>query len=452
MASLRQAGAKSAAIFLGRLTGAALLFAAQLAISRLWGAETLGQYLLFVAAINLIALVLPLGFQIVGGYFAADYAARGQGRALRRFAALSFAHIAVMTVLLAILASLLPAPATDWLETLAAGRLAVIVGAAGLAATMVSGALLVGLRRPILSYAPDALVRPAGVVLVVAAAAWFGGESPLGFLVAGLAAILAVNGIVLLGAALRSLAAVPPGGDEGRSGYRRWWRFALPWVVIVAATEAMFDLDLVLLAGHLAPAELAVFGVCGRFFVLAAFGIGAVWSVMLPDLFDAEARADQGALSARLGQANLVAVAVAVASFLGAAIGGPFVLGLFGPGFAAGYPALLIVFGGLVVRALFGPASLVVSLRERPYANLPVAAAGLAVLGLGNLALVEPFGLTGAGIAALGAIAVWSAGWWAVARRITGMDVSILGRLVAARRLPEGAAGERRASAEAARA
>jgi len=147
-----------------------------------------------------------------------------------------------------------------------------------------------------------------------------------------------------------------------------------------------------------------------------------------------------------------VAVAVAVASFLGAAIGGPFVLGLFGPGFAAGYPALLIVFGGLVVRALFGPASLVVSLRERPYANLPVAAAGLAVLGLGNLALVEPFGLTGAGIAALGAIAVWSAGWWAVARRITGMDVSILGRLVAARRLPEGAAGERRASAEAARA
>ena len=41
------------------------------------GSYALGQYLLFVAAINLIALVLPLGFQIVGGYFAADYAARG---------------------------------------------------------------------------------------------------------------------------------------------------------------------------------------------------------------------------------------------------------------------------------------------------------------------------------------------------------------------------------------
>lgn len=445
MASLRQTGAKSAVIFLGRLTGAALLFVAQLAISRLWGAETLGHYLLFVAAINLVALALPLGFQIVGGYFAAEYATRGEGAALRRFAWFSFVHIAGMTALLAALAAVMPVSGTGWVALLAEGRLAVIVGAVGLATTMVSGALLVGLRRPILSYAPDALIRPVGVVLVVAAAATAGTASPLWFLVAGLVAILALNGTGLLLALMRSLTAVPRDGGSGH--YGRWWRYALPWVVIVAATEAMFDLDLVLLAGHLSPAELAVFGVCGRFFILAAFGIGAVYSVMLPDLFDAEERRDQAALEMRVGQANLVAVGVAGASLIAAATLSPFVLGLFGPGFETGYPVLLIVFAGLLVRALFGPASLVVSLRDRPYANLPVAAAGLAVLVVGNLALAGPFGLTGAAIAALLAISVWSAGWWAVCRRITGLDVSILRRFGRRRGTPA-----RRASAATARA
>lgn len=411
-----------------------MLFVVQLLISRFWGAHTLGEYLLFVAAINITAVVLPLGFQFIGGYFAADYAARGQGALLRRFTALSYVHIVLVASLLVVAVLFVPFPAVAWVQLLVAGSPAVIVGGIALASTFVCGFVLVGLRRPLLSFTPDALVRPVGILLVVGAAILMFGpdEQPLWFLVGGLATVLAVNALGIGAATFTSLRQVPAGDGAATPSYRRWWRFALPWVLIALATDVLFDLDLLLLAGHLPSAELAVFGVSARFFVLAAFGVSAVYSVFMPDLFDAEARADQAALDRRIGQTNVLALAMAAASLAGAAIVGPLALSLFGDGFEAGYPVLLILFCGLVVRSFFGPGALVVSLRDRPYANLPVAAAGLVALVAGNMVLVAPFGLSGAALAALLAITVWSAGWWIVCRKITGVDVSVW-RLLARR-------------------
>ena len=59
---------------------------------------------------------------------------------------------------------------------------------------------------------------------------------------------------------------------------------------------------------------------------------------------------------------------------------------------------------GLVVRSVFGPASVVLSVHNRPYPSLPAVAASMASLFIANLALVPPFGLLGASFAALIAI------------------------------------------------
>lgn len=66
MSLFRRLVSQSAVIFGGRLFGAGLTFLVQAGIARFWGPSLLGEYLILVASTNLIAMVMPLGFQMVG--------------------------------------------------------------------------------------------------------------------------------------------------------------------------------------------------------------------------------------------------------------------------------------------------------------------------------------------------------------------------------------------------
>jgi O-antigen/teichoic acid export membrane protein len=207
----------------------------------------------------------------------------------------------------------------------------------------------------------------------------------------------------------------------------------MPWVLISFATDFFFDIDLLLLSGHLSHADLAVFGVCTRLFALISFGVAAVYAVTVPDIFEAEALSDRDGFNRKVGDANLVASGLSVALFFGMLVAGPIALMLFGPEFMAGVVPLAILCLALVVRSIFGPASMVLSIHDRPYASLPSIAVGMVTLFVGNLVLVPAMGLTGAALAALVAITVWSLLLWRTAYRAARIDVSIFPRLRAFR-------------------
>ncbi|WP_029040929.1 lipopolysaccharide biosynthesis protein [Cucumibacter marinus] len=432
MARISHVISKSTAIFGSRLFGAGLLFGVQMLIANLWGAETLGQYLLLVAAINLTAMVLPLGFQVIASYFAAEYATNGRGDLLRGFVGTAVLHVVVLSSLLLAAFMFLPLPQTEWVETLSPVGGAWLAGAVAQSVVFICGGMLVGLRRPLVAFAPDVVVRPLAMIAIVGAlAVWEGGATlPFVHLALGLTLVLALNAVGHGVITYRAVNRVPRGSGEGLgTAYARWWRFAAPWVIIAAATDFLFDFDLILISNLMTHEELAVFGVCVRFFVLASFGIGAVYSVFLPDLFASNAGEDKAAFTHRVVQSNLIALAVSVLALIAAAILGPLALSLFGPAFEQGYPALLVLMGGLVIRSAFGPATLVLSLRDRPYAALPVVLGGLITLVVANFVLIPAFGLNGAALAALAALMALSAGWWGMCRAVTGADVSVFAGL-----------------------
>jgi O-antigen/teichoic acid export membrane protein len=206
----------------------------------------------------------------------------------------------------------------------------------------------------------------------------------------------------------------------------RWWRFALPWVMIAFATDFFFDIDLLLLTHQLSKEELAIFGVCARIFSLVSFGVAAVYAVTLPDMFESEAKADRAAFNRKVGEANAVACGVALCMLVLAILGAPLALTLFGEDFAAGAVPLSILCLSLVVRAATGPASVVLSIHDRPWASLPAIGLGLVSLYGANLILVPLWGLVGAASAALLAISLWSAALWLTALRMARVDVSIM--------------------------
>ncbi len=423
----RRLASQSTVIFAARLGGAGLIFLVQAFIARLWGPVLLGEYLVVIATVNIVAVLMPLGFHTIGTYFAAEYRARGERRQFTIFLLRSYGHVLAAFVLLLVLGLPLLNAAGQGDSVLAHHFVPLLLLAFATAVNYISGAVLVGLKRPFAGFFSDTIFRPMVI---------------LGSFVAGLAFAVPADGFsfmlwavglcyILVSAAqfgfvLSSLKRIGDLMPARPLEARRWWRFALPWVLISLATDFFFDIDLLLLSHTLSREELAIFGVCTRIFSLVSFGVAAVYAVTMPDMFESEAKADRASFKRKIGEANVVASVISVVLFGIMAIGSPFALMLFGPAFSAGAAPLAVLCLGLVVRSVMGPASLVLSIHDRPYASLPSVALGMGTLVLCNWLLVPPFGLMGSAIAALISITVWSVGQWWIALHNTKMDVSIL--------------------------
>ncbi len=420
---------QSAVIFGGRIFGAGLIFFVQAAIARLWGATFLGEYLLIVAAANIIAVLMPLGFETIGTYFAAEYRARGEGRALRAFLLRAYAHVIATTIVLLALGGFIVPMLGEPGAVLSAHWLPTCLIAFGMSVILVNGPLMVGLKHPYAGFFADGVFRPLLIILALPLAIMAATPSDVFTQFIWLIAIgIVAIGLVQFAYTVSVVRAIPAGGPVRSSEPRRWWRFALPWAVIVLATDFYFDIDLVLLAGLLSREDLAIFGVCTRIFAIIAFAVTAVYAVIVPDMLESEVAKDRVGFQRKMGDANVIAAVLSVALLVGVAIGAPIVLRLFGPGFLAGSAPLAVLALVLVIRSVFGPAALVLSLNDRPYRALPAVFVGLVVLVSANLLLVPSMGLMGAALAAVLAQALWSVSMWFIAFRTAGIDVSIVPR------------------------
>ncbi|MBJ7577078.1 oligosaccharide flippase family protein [Devosia sp. MC532] len=408
---------QSSIIFASRLAGAGLTFIVQALIARAWGAAILADYMLAIAAVNLIACFMPLGFQTIGTYFVAEYAAKRETGKLVAFIKRAYAHVAICFGVVLVLALL----------GQGALHLPIVILACATAVNYISGAVLVGLKRPYAGYFADSLFRPMMVVATFLVCLTFIEQPTQGFatllwaIAFGFLAIAALQFAYVL-AILRKLpiALEPPQPET-----RRWWRFALPWVIIGLATDFFFDIDLLLLSTQLSKEDLAIFGVVSRIFVLVSFGVAAVYAVILPEIFEREANSDRAGFLRKVGEANLAASLAALVMLVGVIIFGPLALSIFGEGFGAGLWPLVLLSLALLVRSLLGPAAMVLSIYDHPWASVPAVLIGLSALVLGNLALVPAYGLVGAAVSACLAISLWSLVLWLIAWRVAKVDVSI---------------------------
>ena len=426
MSLAKRLASQSSVIFAARIFGAGIIFIAQAAMARIWGAHVLGNFMLIMAVVNLIIVFLPLGFQTIGTYFTSEYRARNDGKMLKSFIWRSYSHIGIMAILIALIIVPCCIYFSEIGAKLAIYWLPIIIIATSGAIMYVNSAILVGLKKPFAAYFTEALFRP--ILLLIAfiiAAIIFSDKNSLttmlnlmsiGFMALALIQFLLVIFVV--------------NKIEERVASRkvetsRWWRFALPWVLIALASDFFFDIDIIILAYFLPTHEIAIFGVIAKIFSLAAFGITAVYAVCLPDMFESEANNDRNGFLRKVGEANLVAAALSLLLLVGVLILGHFILSIFGEDFTKGFWALVILCSALLVRSIFGPASLVLSIYDRPYASLPAVFLGLGSLVLFNYLLVPNYNLIGAAFAALIAITIWSLVQWVIAFRLAKVDISI---------------------------
>ena len=425
----RRLASQSSLLFAARVAGAGIIFVVQAAIARLWGAHILGEFMLVMAVMSLIMAFLPLGFQTISTYFVAEYRAKNDGLMLRKFLFRAYSHVLIMGGLVIILI----VPSANMFGEI--GQLVkeywlqITIIAIAIAIFYVNGATLVGLKRPFLGFLADALFRPVLVLLSFVFAAFLFAEPALVTMMSFMSVGFVIIAIGQFFIVLKTIKQIPDMVEKRPAETKRWWRFATPWVLIAMATDFFFEINLIILSSYLEPSELAVFGVIGRIFMLVSFGVAAVYAVTLPDMFESEANDDREGFLHKIGEANLVATALAFVLVVGVAIGGQFILQVFGAEFISGACPLVILCGALLVRSIFGPASLVLSIHDKPFASLPAVALGLVSLVVLNYLLVPSYGLNGAAWAALGSITIWSIALWFTALKFAKVDVSIYSAL-----------------------
>lgn len=412
-------------VTVARVLGAVVAIATQILLARLNGAEALGGYYMALSLAALLSMLATLGLPWIAPTVLTEAGEAGEGARAKAFFDWARRDILVAGAALAGVAALVVWRAPFIAE---AFRLPLIVGAASaplLAQMRMNGAMANARRLFVLAYVPELLVRPGAIFALV-------------FCVWLLARPVSVPALLLANAALVALLVVgqwrllrtrvgkgdvkaAKAAPDMRAGYNAYRRQALPMIVATLFISIFADLDILVAGLFLAPKDLAVFAATLRITMFLAFFIQAAHQIIMRDSAEALRGARHAEVSRIVGRVNTYTMAVSVAALGGAIVAGPYVLRLFGQGFAAGYTSLVILMCAQVVRAAAGPGVQLLTLSGKTRMSAPVFVVGTLALCAGNAALIPALGLTGAALAVLLVTALWTIWIGLLAGRQTGV-------------------------------
>lgn len=185
-----------------------------------------------------------------------------------------------------------------------------------------------------------------------------------------------------------------------------WIRIALPIFLIEGFGFMLTNSDVVIVGLYLDPQSVAIYFAAAKTMALVHFVMFSVKAAAAPRFSAAMADPDRQQLA-------VIAVESARWSFwpslvVGALVllAGNLLLSLFGPAFISGYPLMVILFAGIMAKALVGPAEAFLTMAGQQKLCVALYAAALICNLALNMTLIPLFGLTGAALATAGAMLI----------------------------------------------
>ena len=399
----------SAFIFGCRLAGAVATFLTQVFLARWMGATELGFYVLAFAWCLLLSTLAAVGLQVGAVRFVGVAAERNQPEVIRGFVYRAGQITLGVGSLLAVvgifsLLSIEQVVDDGILVALCIGLLAVpLLGLMSLLTGVANG-----FSSLLLGFFPSNVIRPL-IFLSLCSLAWLLTED-LGASDVMLLQLLAIGSVSLymVWGVGRLLARRAP-GPAATYDTRHWLRSSAPLVGVALFGGYFPEFVVIVSGGLMSPAEIAVLHVSYRVALLITFGLFAIDAYVGPKIAQMAAAGDMEGLQ----RVTVTATRLRAWPALGAVVllffAGRPILGLFGPEFSAGFPALIILACSQLLLAGFGPTTRLLSVTGHQDRLLPVF--GLALLMLVVLAwiLVPLFGVVGAALAVFVDTLMWAA-------------------------------------------
>lgn len=399
----------TAIVFAIRVVAALATYATQVVLARWMGASQLGVVVYAMSWLWILSLGAGLGLGSAANRFIPQYNAADNPAAVRGFIVFSRRAVIVTGVVIALAGMALLGARSGAFSDSVNRPYALALGAVPLIAL---AALHNNIARAFLWFPfasfTGVLLRPALLLIAVLVASALA-VSPSPALVMGLllGAAVVVLATQLIGLRRRFPASLDQ-VDTVQHG-RSWVRVAVPIVMAELFVGYYVDLNIIVSGFFLAPAEIAVYNAALRTVAIIAFGIAAVALATAPRAARLYAQGDQVGLQRLVTRSTHLMFWPSVAAFVGLVVTGRWILGLFGPEFVAGYPALLITGAAQTVIAATGPLLPLLNVTGHQDRGLLVCGFSLLLTPLLYVVLMPPFGLVGGAVAFLCAGLIFSA-------------------------------------------
>jgi O-antigen/teichoic acid export membrane protein len=390
----------------GFVASGVLGFVLAIAITRGLGEEGAGVFFAAIAVFTILSNVMELGADTGMVRFVARLRALGRSADLRRTVLVGLVPVAIIGIVVGVMTfaaapSIARVFASDRQEQVtrflrliapllpfATVSTVVLAGTRGFG-TMVPFVAIEGFGKPMIRPLAVIALSLGGLATAEVALAWSLPEA------LGCAAAIAI-----LARLLRANGTSEPSERSSlRSLAREFWAFSAPRSLGAAFQVTVVYVDLLILGHFRSTAEVGVYGAASRIVTVGTFALQAVRLAIAPHVSAMLTRDDRDGARELYQTATWWLMAISWPLFLALASFAPFLLGVFGPGFASGQTALLILSLAMLVNLGTGNVSMVLLMGGRSGWQLLNQGVSLAVNIALNLWLIPRHGMTGAAIA-----------------------------------------------------
>jgi O-antigen/teichoic acid export membrane protein len=411
--------------FAVRVASAAIAYIAQIVLARWMGTFEYGIYVFVWTWVLILGSVSGLGFGVAAGRFVPEHQEKKEPDLLRGFLRGSRAYGLAAGTVFAALGIAIILLLGDKIESHFVWPLILaLICLPFFAVTETQDGIARTLDAPGIALVPPYILRPLLLLalMILTHEAGLAATATVALLCAIVATWL--TALVQFVALARHLGRRVPAGPR-RFASRYWLAASLPLFVADGAHVMLLNVDVLILAFFVPPDQVGIYFAVTKTLVLGAFVAFAVGAAVAHRYAEYHVSGDRERLQAFVLQSaqwtfwpTLAAVALMVL------LGRPF-LALFGPSFVEGYPLMLILSLGVLLRAAVGPTDrLLAVLGEQTVLARLILATLLVAIAL-HVLLVSLYGVTGAAIAvALTTLVEGGLLAWAAHRRL-GLKVGV---------------------------
>jgi len=338
-------------------TGYSLSFITQVVLARILGVEEYGTYVYILGIMGAATVFAKLELDTTAVRYVAEYRAQGNWAGLT-----GFSRWAQRNAFLA--AAVASALALPWLlfhwktghaSLVRTGLVATVVFPL-IVAVQVRGGILQGFERVAESQVPNQLLRPL-IIVVLVGVLWLAAPTRL-----GAPAALVCNGIavlvtwLVLGRLLRRSTAAQP-DIVPDVGERSVWFATMRGLTGLALAQFIMSAqtDIILVGSIAGVAQAGIYGVASQLAQIVSFGVNAIMFAGMPSLSALHSSGERNRLAEVVQGLARLSLGIALPLGLCLVIAGPWILGLYGPAFRAGFPVLMVLtLQNCVVGAGFG--------------------------------------------------------------------------------------------------